>query len=129
MGVKVAALMTEALIRRRLPQPVDADRVIIPGRCRVDLEALSAHFGAPFERGPEELKDLPRYFGKKRRAARPVAPRHPHFRRDRRRAADERGRDRGAGGRDAPRAGADVIDLGCLSGYAVSASGRDRRRR
>lgn len=64
MGVKVAALMTEALIKRRLPQPVEADRVILPGRCRVDLDALSGHFGVPFERGPEELNDLPGYFGK-----------------------------------------------------------------
>jgi hypothetical protein len=64
IGVKVAALMTEALIKRRLPAPVEADRVILPGRVRVDLDALSAHFGAPFERGPEELNDLPAYFGK-----------------------------------------------------------------
>lgn len=64
MNVKVAALMTEALIRRRLPQPVEADRVILPGRCRADLTVLSRHFGVPFERGPEELKDLPAYFGK-----------------------------------------------------------------
>lgn len=69
MGVKIAALMTEALIRRRLPKPVEADRVIIPGRCRADLEALSREFGVPFERGPEELKDLPIYFGKKGKAA------------------------------------------------------------
>lgn len=65
MGVKVAALMSEALIKRRLPPWLPADRVIIPGRCRVDVDALSAHFGARFERGPEEVKDLPRYFGKR----------------------------------------------------------------
>ncbi len=64
MNVKVAALMTEALIRRRLPRPVMADRVILPGRCRADLAALSAEFGVPFERGPDELKDLPAYFGR-----------------------------------------------------------------
>jgi dihydropteroate synthase len=64
MGVKVAALMTEALIRRRLPRPVEADRVILPGRCRVDLDALSVDFGARFERGPDELNDLPAFFGK-----------------------------------------------------------------
>jgi dihydropteroate synthase len=64
MGVKVAALMTESLIKRRLPKPVEADRVILPGRCRLDLEALSVHYGAAFERGPEELNDLPAFFGK-----------------------------------------------------------------
>jgi dihydropteroate synthase-like protein len=35
----------------------------VPGRCRGDLEALSQHFGIPVERGPEEIKDLPQYFG------------------------------------------------------------------
>jgi dihydropteroate synthase-like protein len=64
VGVKVAALMTEAIISRRVPRPVNADRVVVPGRCRADLDRLSAEFGVRFERGPEELKDLPAYFGK-----------------------------------------------------------------
>ncbi|MCL2429408.1 MAG: DUF6513 domain-containing protein [Alphaproteobacteria bacterium] len=63
VGVKVAALMTEAIITRRLKRPIAADRVVLPGRCRVDLERLAASFGVPFERGPDELKDLPAYFG------------------------------------------------------------------
>ncbi|MGH8646206.1 MAG: DUF6513 domain-containing protein, partial [Gammaproteobacteria bacterium] len=67
MGVSVAALMTADLIRRRLSHVAEANRIIIPGRCRGDIEALSKHFGVPFERGPEELKDLPGYFGKERR--------------------------------------------------------------
>jgi dihydropteroate synthase-like protein len=113
MGVKVAALMTEALIRRRLPQPVEADRVILPGRCRVDLDALSRHFGVAFERGPEEVSDLPAYFGKK--GAPPDLSRHdmrifaeivsaPHMTVE---AIVERAR-------SMARSGADVIDLGCL---------------
>jgi dihydropteroate synthase-like protein len=64
MGVKVAALMTESIITRRLSRPVNADRVILPGRCRADLDRLGAQFGLPFERGPDELKDLPAYFGR-----------------------------------------------------------------
>jgi dihydropteroate synthase-like protein len=64
VGVKVAALMTEAIISRRLPRPVNADRILVPGRCRADLTRLAAEFGVPFERGPEEVKDLPAYFGK-----------------------------------------------------------------
>jgi dihydropteroate synthase-like protein len=66
IGVKVAALMTEAIIARRLPRPVNADRILLPGRCRANLDRLAAEFGVPFERGPEELKDLPAYFGKGR---------------------------------------------------------------
>ncbi|MGQ3674975.1 DUF6513 domain-containing protein [Xanthobacter sp. TB0139] len=123
IGLQVAALMTADLIRRRVPAPVAtrreegddiiADRVIVPGRCRGDLESLSTHYGIPVQRGPEELKDLPRFFN---RQAKPIdlseyqvaifaeivdAPRldvtailaraHQHL-------AD----------------GADVIDLGCL---------------
>jgi len=64
IGVKVAALMTEPIIARRLPRPVDADRIVLPGRCRADLGRLAAEFGVPFERGPEELKDIPAYFGR-----------------------------------------------------------------
>lgn len=64
VGVKVAALMTEAIIQRRVPRPLDANRVLVPGRCRANLDRLSAEFGVPFERGPDELKDLPAYFGK-----------------------------------------------------------------
>jgi dihydropteroate synthase-like protein len=63
VGVKVAALMTEAIITRRLPRPVEASRVMLPGRCRADLGRLSGEFGVPFERGPDELKDLPAFFG------------------------------------------------------------------
>jgi dihydropteroate synthase-like protein len=69
IGVKVAALMTEAIILRRLPQPVNADRVMVPGRCRADLARLAGELGLPFERGPDELRDLPAWFGKRKRAA------------------------------------------------------------
>jgi len=119
IGLQVAALMTADMVRRRvtLPEPGGAarrpDRIIVPGRCRGDVEALSSHFGVPVQRGPEELKDLPRFF---QRAARPLdlsqyevaifaeivdAPRLPVaaiVARALRLAAD----------------GANVIDLGCL---------------
>ena len=64
IGVKVAALMTEAIVRKRLQGPIDADRVIVPGRSRMDLHSLGEHYGVPFERGPDEIIDLPQYFGK-----------------------------------------------------------------
>jgi dihydropteroate synthase len=113
LGVKVAALMTADLIRRRLGPPLEADRVVLPGRFRGDLGALSAHYGVPFERGPDDVKDLPEFFGRK------------GFRRDLSRhdvrifaeiveapILDLEGiMARAAAYR---RAGADVIDLGCL---------------
>lgn len=113
IGVKVAALMTEQIIARRLPRPINADRVMVPGRCRADLARLAAEFGVPFDRGPDELKDLPAWFGKRGHAldlsrhdmriiaeivdasALPIA------------AIVARARQMCA-------AGADVIDLGCL---------------
>ncbi len=72
LGLQVAALMTAEMIQRRLkalPEGRRPDRLIVPGRCRGDVEALSAHFGVPVQRGPEELKDLPAYF---QRAAKPI---------------------------------------------------------
>ncbi|HCU89048.1 MAG TPA: dihydropteroate synthase, partial [Gammaproteobacteria bacterium] len=63
LGVTVAALLTGDLIQRRLDSIETFDRILIPGRCRGDLASLSAHFGIPVERGPEELKDLPGFFG------------------------------------------------------------------
>src|SRR6185437_13424557 len=63
VGVKVAALMTADIVERRLKLPAGADRVIMPGRFRGDLDRLSDFFGTRFERGPEEIADLPEYLG------------------------------------------------------------------
>jgi dihydropteroate synthase-like protein len=67
-GVKVAALMTAEMITRRLgntPGILDnVDRIIVPGRCLGDLEETSKALGIPVSRGPDELKDLPLFFGK-----------------------------------------------------------------
>ena len=66
-GVKVAALMTEDIIKRRVTISDGADRVVLPGRCRANLDSLAAHFGQPIERGPDEVVDLPAYLGLKGR--------------------------------------------------------------
>jgi dihydropteroate synthase-like protein len=141
VGVKVAALMTESIIVRRLPRPIDAAMIMVPGRCRANLEYLSAEFGVPFVRGPEELKDLPAYFGKRGHG-------HDLARHDMRIFAEIV--DASALSVDAivaraaamRAAGADVIDLGCLpdtpfphlqdaidalrsGGYAVSVDSAD----
>jgi len=63
LGVSVAALMTTKLIEKRLTETGKANKVILPGRCRGDIEALAKILKIPVERGPEELKDLPSYFG------------------------------------------------------------------
>jgi dihydropteroate synthase len=63
IGVSVAALMTPELIARRLKETGDADKVILPGLCLGDISQLEAQYGVPVERGPNDLKDLPQYFG------------------------------------------------------------------
>ena len=63
IGVSVAALMTTDLIARRLDKVSRYDRILLPGRCCGDIDALARELGIPVERGPEELKDLPHFFG------------------------------------------------------------------
>ena len=67
IGLNVAGLMTTDLIRRRVSDTRKATRIIVPGRCRGDMQAMTQHYGLPVERGPEELKDLPEFFGKKQK--------------------------------------------------------------
>jgi len=113
IGIQVAGLMTADMIRRRVARPEHFDRVLVPGRCRGDLAALSSDYGIPVERGPEDLKDIPEHF---QRAARPIDLSHYDI-------------DIFAEIVDAPqldveailararqyaRDGANVIDLGCL---------------
>ncbi|MFC3206611.1 DUF6513 domain-containing protein [Aquamicrobium soli] len=64
IGVKVAALMSEEIISRRLALPEGTNRVILPGRYRGTVEGLEARFGVPFLRGPAEIADLPAYLGR-----------------------------------------------------------------
>ena len=63
IGVSVAALMTPEMIARRLKNTGDANKMILPGLCQGDLSQLHRQYGIPVERGPEDLKDLPQYFG------------------------------------------------------------------
>ncbi len=63
IGVSVAALMTPELIARRLKDAGSAKKMILPGLCQGDLSLLHRQYGIPAERGPEDLKDLPQYFG------------------------------------------------------------------
>ena len=63
LGLQVAGLMTADMIRRRLPPPDDVQRIVVPGLCGGEVEALSRVYGVPVERGPKDLKDLPEFFG------------------------------------------------------------------
>ena len=64
IGVNVASLMTAGMISRRLESVNKADRVILPGLCRGNMEKLTSQFGVPVIRGTDDLKDLPGLFGR-----------------------------------------------------------------
>jgi len=92
----------------------------VPGRCRGDIEQLAQHYGIPVDRGPDELKDLPQYFG--RGGGQPDLSRHDVLifaeivDAPRMTVAGVLER-----ARRYRRDGADVIDLGCLPETPFSA--------
>ena len=65
MGVNVAALATIDIIMKKVDSAVmqEATKIVIPGRCRGDIDELSRYFKKICVRGPEELKDIPSFLG------------------------------------------------------------------
>jgi dihydropteroate synthase-like protein len=63
MKITVAALMTTDWIARFLDVPETVTRIMIPGMCEGEIDVLSERFGVPAEKGPSDLKALPRWFG------------------------------------------------------------------
>jgi dihydropteroate synthase len=123
LRITVAALMTTEWIARFLTVPEGTELVIIPGLCEGDPAVVSAaHGGVPVERGPKDLREIPRHFGRQ------VAAREygaydieilaeinnaPRLSREGLRAAADYYR----------ASGADVIDVGCTPGRAFPALG------
>ena len=65
LPITVAALMPTKWIARHLEIPHGINRIILPGLCKGDLALIAEKAGGvPVERGPEDLRDLPRFFGK-----------------------------------------------------------------
>jgi dihydropteroate synthase len=123
LRIKVAALMTTDYLRHTLPRP-DAGVVYLPGLCQADTAALEKTFGARFEKGPADLRDLPAHFGAPVEAYRPDGPHDLEILAEINDvwrledaailAAAERYRV----------AGADLIDLGCSPEHPVRDLGR-----
>jgi dihydropteroate synthase-like protein len=63
MKITVAALMTTSWIARFLEVDEDVTEIMIPGLCEGSTDVLSDRFGIPVEKGPNDLKALPRWFG------------------------------------------------------------------
>jgi hypothetical protein len=95
LGITVASLMTTAWIARHLDMPGQvpdgADLVLIPGLCEGDPEVIGERVGVRVEKGPKDLREIPRHFGRAAaRGLRRVG--HRDRRRDQQRsAADARG--------------------------------------
>jgi dihydropteroate synthase len=65
LPITVAALMTPRWVARHVEVPPGIDRIILPGYCGGDLAPiLEKAAGVPVERGPIDLADLPRHFGR-----------------------------------------------------------------
>ncbi len=63
MKITVAALMTTPWIARFLEVPPETDLILIPGLCEGDTAILQERFGIRVEKGPKDLREIPRYFG------------------------------------------------------------------
>ena len=63
MKITVAALMTTSWIARHLELSEDVAEIMIPGLCEGSTDVIGERFGIPVEKGPADLKALPRWFG------------------------------------------------------------------
>ena len=122
LGITVAALMTTTWIARHLEHvPDETDLVLIPGLCEGDTGIIRERLGIPVDKGPKDLREIPRYFGR-------PAPREsgawdieivaeinnvPRLTREETRHVAEYFRE----------SGADIIDIGCTPGLAFPALG------
>jgi dihydropteroate synthase-like protein len=62
LPITVVALATTPWVALHLSVPPGVDRVILPGLCAGDLEAVRRRAGVHVERGPKDLRDLPEFF-------------------------------------------------------------------
>ena len=122
LGITVAALMTTPWIARFLEVPPGTDLVLLPGLVEGETALLSERFGVRVEKGPKDLREIPRYFGQAAAAADygdfdieilAEINNAPKLSREAIRAAADYFR----------ASGADVIDIGCTPGLAFPALG------
>jgi dihydropteroate synthase len=120
LGITVAALMTTPWIGRHLDVPAGVDLVVIPGLCEGDPREAAAGSGVRVEKGPKDLRELPRFFGRAPAASEYGAwdieilaeiNNAPRLSREAIRAAANYFRE----------SGADVIDIGCTPGLPFPA--------
>jgi dihydropteroate synthase len=122
LKITVAALMTTPWIARFLEVPAGTDLVLLPGLVEGETVDLSERHGVRVEKGPKDLREIPRYFGQAAAAADygsfdieilAEINNAPKLSREQIRAAAEYFR----------ASGADVIDIGCTPGLAFPSLG------
>ncbi|MBA3659090.1 MAG: dihydropteroate synthase [Gemmatimonadales bacterium] len=64
LKITVAALMTTPWIARFLQVPEGTDLILIPGLCEGDPEVIREKFGVAVAKGPKDLREIPRHFGR-----------------------------------------------------------------
>src|SRR6478752_5704406 len=64
LPITVAALMTPEWIAKRIRVPANTTRVLVPGYCSGDLSPIEEAAKTPVDRGPRDLRELPRFFGR-----------------------------------------------------------------
>jgi len=122
LNITVAALMTTSWIAGHLGVPNGTDLVMIPGLCEGDVQVIGETLGVAVEKGPKDLREIPRHFGRASAASdygdwdiEIVAEINnaPKLSREELRAAAEYFR----------ASGADIVDIGCTPGLAFPALG------
>jgi dihydropteroate synthase-like protein len=64
LPITVAALATTPWIARHFTPTQRVDRIVLPGLCNGELDVLTQSWGdMQIEKGPDDLRDLPDYFG------------------------------------------------------------------
>ncbi len=120
LKITVAALMTTSWIAKSVEAPAGTDLVMIPGLCEGDTAVLSEKLGVTVEKGPKDLRDIPRYFGRAAEAREYGAwdieivaeiNNAPRLTREAIRREASRYRE----------SGADIIDIGCTPGLPFPA--------
>jgi dihydropteroate synthase len=115
LKITVAALMTTPWIAQRLEPTADVDLVLIPGLCEGDPKVIEDKIGVKVEKGPKDLREIPRFFGRAAVEASYGAwdieilaeiNNAPRLSRDQIRREADRYR----------ASGADIIDVGCTPG-------------
>lgn len=67
LPITVAALMTPKWLLRHIVLPPNTTRVIVPGYLKDGVEEISRQLNVRVDSGPRDIRDLPEFFGKKRR--------------------------------------------------------------